>query len=84
MAHAFSTPYTGVSAILAIALAVVWLRLLCTGIREMCGQSSLTFTGYLRRRPDPAFERTLRKAFAELDAELSAVLTDRSGSRPRA
>jgi len=83
VAHAFSTPYTGVSLILGMGLAAVWLRLFYTGVREMCGQAALTVTGYLRRRPDPAFERTLREAFAELDAELSAVLGDRSRSRPR-
>jgi hypothetical protein len=83
MAHAFSTPYTEVSAILAIGLAAVWLRLFCTSAKELCGQAALTFTGYLRRRPDPAFERTLRDAFAELDAELSAVLADQTESRRR-
>ena len=83
MAHAFSTPYTEVSVILGIGLAAVWLRLLCTGVKELCGQAALIFSGYLHRRPDPAFERSLRDAFAELDAELSAVLSDRSESRPR-
>jgi hypothetical protein len=83
VAHAFSTPYTEVSAILGIGLAAVWLRLLYTGVTELCGQAALTFSGYLRRRPDPDLERTLRDAFAELDAELSAVLADSSASRQR-
>jgi hypothetical protein len=83
VAHAFSTPYTEVSAILGIGLAAVWLQLLFTGVMELSEYVALTFTGHLRRRPDPAFERTLREAFAELDAELSAVLADSSGSRPR-
>jgi hypothetical protein len=78
VAHAFSTPYTEISVILAIGIAAVWLRLFCTGVKELYGQVALTFSGYLRRRPDPDFERTLRGAFAELDAELSAVLADRS------
>lgn len=78
--HVFSTPYTGVSALLATGLGVVWLRLLCTGIREMCVRAALTFTGYLRRRPEPTLEHTLREAFRELDAELSAVLAGRAGS----
>jgi hypothetical protein len=77
VAHAFSTPYTEVSVILAIGIGIVWLRLLYTGVKELCEQAALTCSGYLRRRPDPGFERTLRDAFAELDAELSEVLADR-------
>ena len=84
LAHAFSTPYTEVSVILGIGLAAVWLQLFCTSVKELCGHAALTFGGYLRRRPDPDFERTLRDAFAELDAELSEVLSDRPESRPRA
>ena len=37
-----------------------------------------TVSGYLRRRPDPACERALRTAFAELDAELAAILGNRA------
>jgi hypothetical protein len=73
VAHAFSTPYTEVSVILAIGIGAVWLRLLYTSVMEL----AFTCSGYLRRRPDPDFERTLRDAFAELDAELSEVLADR-------
>jgi hypothetical protein len=83
VAHAFSSPYTEVSAILGIGLAAVWLRLFFTGVKELGEHVALTFGGHLRPRPDPAFERTLRDAFAELDAELSAVLADSSGSWPR-
>lgn len=83
MAHALSNPYHEVALILGIGIAVVWLRLFCTGVRELCEQAALTVAGYLRRSPEPDFERTLREAFAELDAELSAVLADRTGSRPR-
>jgi hypothetical protein len=36
-----------------------------------------TVSGYLRRRPDPACESALRTAFAELDAELAAILGNR-------
>jgi hypothetical protein len=32
--------------------------------------------GYLRRRPDPATESTLRTLFADLDNELDAILGD--------
>jgi hypothetical protein len=37
-----------------------------------------TVSGYLRRRPDPACESALRAAFAELDAELAAILGNRA------
>jgi hypothetical protein len=39
---------------------------------------ALTVSGHLRRRPDPACESALRAAFAELDAELAAILGDRT------
>jgi len=82
MTHALSTPYTEVSAILGLGLGIIWLRLLATGIRDVCEQAALTVTGYFRRPADPAFERTLREAFTELDAELVTVLADRTRSRP--
>ena len=37
-----------------------------------------TVSGHLRRRPDPASESALRAAFAELDAELELILSDRT------
>jgi hypothetical protein len=40
-----------------------------------------TVSGYLRRRPDPACERALRAAFAELDAELAAILGNRDAAQ---
>jgi hypothetical protein len=83
LAHAISTPGTEMAAILGLGLAVAWLWLLCVGLLELCGQAALTVSGHFRRRADPAFERRLRAAFAELDAELAAVLGDRTGSRPR-
>jgi hypothetical protein len=39
-----------------------------------------TVSGYLRRPPDPACERALRTAFAELDAELAAILGNRDAA----
>jgi hypothetical protein len=40
-----------------------------------------TVSGYFRRRPDPACERALRAAFAELDAELAAILGNRDAAQ---
>ncbi len=42
---------------------------------------ALTVSGHLRRRPDAACESALRAAFAELDAELAAILSDRAAPR---
>jgi hypothetical protein len=39
-----------------------------------------TVFGHLRRRPDPACESALRAAFAELDAELAAILGNRDAA----
>jgi hypothetical protein len=46
--------------------------------RDFLAHGALTVSGYLRRRPDPACEIALRAAFAELDAELAAILGNRA------
>jgi hypothetical protein len=58
---------------------------------DFLAHAAHTVSGYLRRRPDPACESALRTAFAELDAELAAILGHRAephllsagGPRPR-
>jgi hypothetical protein len=47
-------------------------------IGDFVAHVALTVSGHLRRRPDPACERALRAAFADLDAELDAILGDRT------
>jgi hypothetical protein len=47
-------------------------------IGDFLAHAALTISGHLRRRPDPACESALRAAFAELDAELSLILSDRT------
>jgi hypothetical protein len=47
-------------------------------IGEFLAHAALTISGHLRRRPDPACESALRAAFAELDAELEFILSDRA------
>lgn len=45
---------------------------------DFLAHAALTISGHLRRRPDPACESALRAAFAELDAELELILSDRT------
>ena len=47
-------------------------------VGEFLAHAALTVSGHLRRRPDPACEKALRAAFAELDAELAAILSTRA------
>jgi hypothetical protein len=73
--HTISVHYIDVLTMLVVALR---LRLVGVGLRELLAQAVLTVTGYLRRRPDPSLESTLRAAFAELDEGLAAILGDRT------
>ena len=62
---------------LGLALFFLWLCLTGFSVRDLCASTALTVTGYLRPRPDPAVERALRAAFAELDRDLAGILGDR-------
>jgi hypothetical protein len=46
-------------------------------VRDLAAKAFLSLTGYLRARPDPWLERTLRRAFAEFDRELAIIMHDR-------
>jgi hypothetical protein len=50
-------------------------------MRELYQEVALTISGYVRPRPDPAFEHLLRTAFSEFDRELAAILGDRRQPR---
>jgi hypothetical protein len=76
--HVLNVRYAYVLPMLGLALLVLWLRLSRLSVRELCGDAALTISGYLRPRPDPVAERTLRVAFADLDRELAAILGDRT------
>ncbi len=75
--HAFSVPYADMSAMLGLALVVLWLQLCGKNLRDLFAQAALSLSGYLRPRPAQALARTLRSAFTQLDKELAAVLGDR-------
>jgi hypothetical protein len=68
-------------AMLGIAMGFLWLRLTGASVRDLGARATLTVTGYLRPRPDPAAEQALRAAFAELDRDLAEILGDRTLSR---
>ena len=66
---------------LGLGLVLFWGRLTGVCVRGVCASAALTVTGYLRPRPDPAIERALRAAFAELDRDLAGILGDRMPRR---
>jgi hypothetical protein len=74
--HVLSVHYVDVLPMLGLAMVFLWLRLIGVSVRERCAHAALTVTGYLRPRPDPAVERALRTAFADLDRDLAEVLGD--------
>jgi hypothetical protein len=76
--HVLSVHHRDVLPVLGLALLFPWLWLTGTSARERFADAALTVTGYLRRRPDPALERELRAAFAELDRSLAGILGDRT------
>ena len=74
--HVPSVRYVDVP-MLGLGLVLLWVRLTGVSVRALCASAALTVTGYLRPRPDPAVERALRAAFAELDRDLAGILGDR-------
>jgi hypothetical protein len=76
--HIVTFRYVDVLLMLSLALVFLWLRLNGVNLRELLAQGILTATGYLRRRPDPSIEHTLRAAFSNLDEELAEILGDRT------
>ena len=76
--HALSATSFDVLAVLGIAMALLWVSMAGISVRDLGARAALTVTGYLRPRPDPAAERALRAAFAELDRDLAEILGDRT------
>jgi hypothetical protein len=76
--HAFTFHYVDLLLMLGLALVFLGLWLIRVSVRELLAQAALTMTGHLRRRPDPAVERALRTAFAEVDRELAGILGHRT------
>lgn len=76
--HMFSVHYVDVLPMLGLALMFLWLRLIGVSVRALFANVTLTVTGYLRSRPNPAVEDALRTAFADLDRDLARILGDRT------
>jgi hypothetical protein len=70
--------YTAVVVMLGIGVLTLWLLLAGYSIKSLSARATLSLTGYLRPRPDPWLEGTLRAAFAEFDRELALILHDRN------
>ena len=82
--HTFTFRCVDVVPMIGFALVSLWLWLIGVSerdVRKLCAQAALTVTGYLRPRPDPAYENTLRAAFADLDRDLAGILGDRRRNR---
>lgn len=45
-----------------------------TALVDLSGRALTCLTGYLRPRPEPRLEASVREAFAELDRDLAAIL----------
>jgi hypothetical protein len=76
--HMFSVHYVDVLLMLGLALMFLWLRFIGVSVRALFANATLTVTGYLRPRPNPVVEDTLRTAFADLDRDLARILGDRT------
>jgi hypothetical protein len=76
--------YASLSVMFGAGLLMLWLLLAGYSVREIPARAIATLTGYLRTRPDPWLECALRKAFADFDSELAAILRDRADPACRA
>lgn len=83
MGHSVGIQYAGVAVLLGIGALTLWALLAGYSIRQLSARAVLSLTGYLRTRPDPWLEGTLRAAFAEFDRELALILQDRPGRLSR-
>ncbi len=83
MGHSVGIQYAAVVVILGIGVLTVWLLFVRYSIKDLSARAALGLTGYLRTRPDPWLEGTLRAAFAEFDRELALILKERSYATAR-
>ena len=70
--------YADVLQMLGTAMAFVWIGLTGVSVRERCARAMLTVAGHVRPRPGRAVENALRAAFADLERDLAALLSDRA------
>ena len=78
LGHSVGIQCAAVVVMLGIGILTLWLLLAGYSIRDLSSRATLSLTGYLRTRPEPWLEGTLRAAFAEFDHELALILQERS------
>ena len=76
--------YAAVVVMLGIGVFTFWVLRAGYSIKGLSVRATLSVTGYLRTRPDPWLEGSLRAAFAEFDRELALILKERSYTTPAA
>jgi hypothetical protein len=84
LGHSVGIQYAAVVVMLGIGAFTLWLLLARYSIKGLSVRAALSVTGYLRTRPDPWLEGSLRAAFAEFDRELALILKERSYTAPAA
>ena len=82
MGYSVGIQYAAVVVMLGIGVFTFWLLRAGYRIRELSARTAHGVSGYLRARPDPWLEGTLRAAFAEFDRELALILKERSHAAP--
>ena len=78
MGHWVGIEYAAVAVMLGTGILALWVLLARYSIKDLSARATLSLTGYLRTRPDPGLEGTVRAAFAEFDRELALILRERS------
>lgn len=84
LGHSVGIQYAAVVVMLGIGVFTPWFLRAGCSIKGLSARATLSLTGYLRTRPDPWLEGTLRAAFAEFDRELALILKERSYAAPAA
>jgi hypothetical protein len=84
LGHSVGIQYAVVAVMLGIGVFILWLLRAGHSIKGLSARAALSLTGYLRTRPDPWLEGTLRAAFAEFDRELALILQERRYAAPTA
>jgi hypothetical protein len=83
LGHSVGIQYAVVVVMLGIGVFTLWLLRAGYSIKDLSARAAFSLTGYLRTRPDPWLEGTLRAAFAEFDHELALILKERSYAAAR-
>lgn len=78
LGHWVGIEYAAAAVLLGIGVLALWVPLARYSIKDLSARATLSLTGYLRTRPDPGLEGTVRAAFAEFDRELALILRERS------